>query len=48
MKEIVMAKDKKVNNLVAKHARKVCLAHVFRDRKKDSRRGYVKHKGKES
>ena len=24
------------------------FAHVFRDRKKDSRRGYVKHKGKES
>jgi hypothetical protein len=37
---------RKVNNLVAKHARKSNLSHVFRDRKKASRRGYRKHKNK--
>jgi hypothetical protein len=34
----------KINNLVAKHSRKVNRAQTFRDRKKDDRRGYVKHK----
>jgi hypothetical protein len=36
----------KTNNLVAKHARKFNLSHVFRDRKKDFRKGYCKHKKK--
>jgi hypothetical protein len=31
-------KVKKVNNLVAKYAKKFTLAHVFRDRKKYSRK----------
>ena len=33
---------KKINNLVAKHNK--TRAQTFRDRKKDDRRGYVKHK----
>ena len=33
---------KKINNLVAKHNK--IRAQTFRDRKKDDRRGYVKHK----
>ena len=33
----------KANNLVAKHARKFNVAVVMRDRKKDLKRGYIKH-----
>ena len=36
----------KVNNLVAKHARKFNVAVVQVDRKKASKRGYVKYKSK--
>jgi len=35
-----------VNNFVAKHARTFCKSHVMIDRKKDSKRGKIKHKGK--
>jgi hypothetical protein len=31
-------------NLVAKHARAVCKAQTFVDRKKAVKRGFVKHK----
>ena len=34
----------KTRNLVAKHSRKFNKAHVMRDRKKDEKRGYRKHK----
>jgi hypothetical protein len=34
----------KVNNLVAKHARKYNSAKVFADRKQRAKRGYAKHK----
>ena len=34
-------------NFVAKHSRSVNKSSVFRDRKKDSKRGYSKHKGME-
>ena len=34
------------HNPVAKHARKFNKSAVMRDRKKDSKRGYTKHKGK--
>jgi hypothetical protein len=37
--------QEKQRNLVAKHARKYNTARVFRDRKKDARRGYNKHRG---
>lgn len=37
--------DMKTNNLVAKHARTYNKAHVHKDRKKASKRGYRKHKG---
>ena len=33
-----------MNNLVAKHARKYNKSVIFKDRKKDSKRGYNKHK----
>ena len=36
----------KTNNLVAKHARKYNKAAVHTDRKKASKRGYRKHKGR--
>ena len=36
---------KKINNLVAKHNK--TRAQTFRDRKKDDRRGYVKHQNKQ-
>ena len=36
----------RTNNLVAKHARKFNKAAVHADRKKQSRRGIIKHKGK--
>lgn len=44
-----MAKTKKalegvVNNLVAKHMHEVNRSHVFVDRKKNTKRGYSKHK----
>lgn len=35
--------DQKVNNLVAKHAHKVNKAKVYRDRKKDYKKGLTKH-----
>jgi sialic acid synthase SpsE len=35
-----------VNNLVAKHAKTFNKAHVMVDRKKASKRGAVKHKGR--
>ena len=35
------------NNLTAKHARKYNHATVYRDRKKDSKRGKQKHKQQE-
>lgn len=35
----------KTNNIVAKHSRQFNKAHVFKDRKKASKRGYRKHKG---
>jgi hypothetical protein len=35
----------KRNNPVAKHAASFNKAHVMRDRKKDAKRGYQKHKG---
>jgi hypothetical protein len=34
------------NNLVAKHARKINKAVAFVDRKKESKRGAIKHQGK--
>lgn len=37
----------RTNNLVAKHARKFNKAAVHADRKKQARRGIVKHKGKQ-
>jgi len=37
----------RTNNLVAKHARQFNKAAVFVDRKKQARRGNVKHKGKQ-
>lgn len=33
------------NNLVAKHARTFNKSHVMVDRKKQSKKGYTKHKG---
>jgi cytochrome c-type biogenesis protein CcmE len=41
-----METDMKASNLVAKHARTYNKAHVFKDRKKASKRGYRKHKGR--
>lgn len=41
-------KRERVNNLVAKHARKFNKAAVHIDRKKASKRGHIKHKGKAS
>jgi hypothetical protein len=38
--------DMVTHNPVAKHARKFNKSAVMRDRKKDSKRGYTKHKGK--
>ena len=35
----------KRSNPVAKHAATFNKAHVMRDRKKDAKRGYTKHKG---
>ena len=35
----------KQQNLVSKYARRFNKAHVFKDRKKASKRGYRKHKG---
>ena len=37
---------KKSNNTVAKHARTFNKATVMKDRKKASKRGAIKHKGK--
>ena len=37
----------RTNNLVAKHARKFNKAAVHVDRKKQARKGIVKHKGKQ-
>lgn len=34
-------------NPVAKHANKYNKAQVHKDKKKESKKGYVKHKGKE-
>ena len=34
----------KTRNLVAKHSRQFNKARVMRDRKKDAKRGYRKHK----
>jgi len=34
----------KTRNPVAKHSRKFNKSHVMRDRKKDDKRGYRKHK----
>lgn len=34
------------NNLVAKHARTFNKAHVMVDRKKSTKKGYSKHKGR--
>lgn len=44
-----MAKSKSVvqaeqRNFVAKHMHEVNRSHVFKDRKKDLKRGYQKHK----
>ena len=36
----------KVNNLVAKYAREFNKAHVMKDRKKASKCGYKKHRGR--
>lgn len=36
----------KQQNLVSKYARQFNKAHVFKDRKKASKRGYRKHKGR--
>ena len=36
----------KTRNPVAKHAATFNKAHVMRDRKKDDKRGYTKHKAK--
>ena len=36
----------RTNNLVAKHVRKFNKAAVHADRKKQARRGIIKHKGK--
>ena len=33
------------NNPVAKYARKFNKSHVMRDRKRDAKRGYRKHRG---
>jgi len=38
--------DMVTHNPVAKHARKFNKSAIMRDRKKDSKRGYTKHKGK--
>ena len=40
-------KKAKLVNLTAKHARKYNHATVYRDRKKDSKRGKQKHKQQE-
>ena len=34
-----------MRNFVAKHLRKFCKATVEKDRKKEDKKGYVKHKG---
>ena len=34
----------KVRNFVQKHLKKFCKAKVEKDRKKESKNGYVKHK----
>ena len=35
---------KNMRNFVAKHLRKFCKATVEKDRKKEDKKGYVKHK----
>jgi len=34
-----------MRNFVAKHLRKFCKATVEKDKKKEDKKGYVKHKG---
>lgn len=41
-----MSKKTKQNNLVAKHMNTFNVAKTFVDRNKESKRGYIKHKGK--
>ena len=36
---------KNMRNFVAKHLRQFCKATVEKDRKKEDKKGYVKHKG---
>ena len=42
---IIIINIKIMRNFVAKHLRKFCKATVEKDRKKEDKKGYVKHKG---
>ena len=42
---IIIINIKIMRNFVAKHLRKFCTATVEKDRKKEDKKGYVKHKG---
>ena len=41
---IIIINIKIMRNFVAKHLRKFCKATVEKDRKKEDKKGYVKHK----
>ena len=43
-KRLMEVAVRRKQNPVARHATKYNLAHVMRDRKKDAKRGYRKHK----
>jgi len=45
MKSFKQFLEQKTPNLVAKHARKFNKASVHKDKKKESKKGYTKHKG---
>jgi hypothetical protein len=43
-RHIIIINIKIMRNFVAKHLRKFCKATVEKDRKKEDKKGYVKHK----
>jgi len=45
-RHIIIINIKIMRNFVAKHLRKFCKATVEKDRKKEDKKGYVKHKDK--